>query len=197
MKLKVDPNNFVVSSQRNKQNFQMRVRKAIKELEYEQISLIFIFIKIQFNYNFVPISAVQQSDLHTYTHIPLILSSIMFYPKKLDILPCAVHRVGPHCLSILNVAVCIYSPQTPSPSHSLSSPLGKSKSLYHNAENNYLGLYVSENTQKSKILAMEKAEGIFQNSSFYIVPKPPRLWWTKHCTRYENFYSYFHSLQLE
>ena len=27
-----------------------------------------------------------------------------------------------HCLSILNVIVCIYTPQTPSPSHSLPSP---------------------------------------------------------------------------
>ena len=36
--------------------------------------------------------------------------------------------VGPHCLSILNVIVCIYSPQTPSPS--LSNPLPPSRQLY-------------------------------------------------------------------
>lgn len=31
------------------------------------------------------------------------------------------YRVGPHCASVLNVKVCIYLPQTPSPSH-FSSP---------------------------------------------------------------------------
>ena len=30
---------------------------------------------------------------------------------------------GPHCLSILNVIVCIYESQTPSPPHSLPFPL--------------------------------------------------------------------------
>ena len=34
------------------------------------------------------------------------------------------YTVGPHCLSILNVIVCIYSPQTPYPSHCLFLPLG-------------------------------------------------------------------------
>ena len=29
---------------------------------------------------------------------------------------------GSHCLSILNVIVCIYKPQTPSPSHSIPPP---------------------------------------------------------------------------
>ena len=65
------------------------------------------------------------THIHTHTYIYihiffLTLSSILFYPKRLDRVPCAV---GPHCLSILNVTVCIYSPQTPRPSHSLSLPL--------------------------------------------------------------------------
>jgi len=37
------------------------------------------------------------------------------------------YAVEPHCLSILNVIVCIYQPQTPSSSHSL--PLGNHKSV--------------------------------------------------------------------
>ena len=32
------------------------------------------------------------------------------------------YSVGPHCLSILNVSVCIDQPQIPSPSHFLSPP---------------------------------------------------------------------------
>ena len=53
-------------------------------------------------------------------YIPfLILSSIMVYPKRLDIVLCAV-TVGPHCLSMLSIVVCIYYPQTPHTSHSLS-----------------------------------------------------------------------------
>ena len=37
-------------------------------------------------------SAVQQSDsvIHIYTHSFLVLSSITFYPKRLDIVPCAI-----------------------------------------------------------------------------------------------------------
>ena len=50
----------------------------------------------------------------------LILSSVMFYPKsEYSSLYCTV---GPHYLSILNVIVCIYQPQTPSPPHSLPPP---------------------------------------------------------------------------
>ena len=38
------------------------------------------------------------------THILFLIVSIMFYQKRLDIVPCAV-PVGPLCLSILNVIV--------------------------------------------------------------------------------------------
>ena len=40
----------------------------------------------------MPISALQQSDpvTHIYTFLFLILSSIMVYPKRLDVVPCAV-----------------------------------------------------------------------------------------------------------
>ena len=48
---------------------------------------------------FLLYSKVTQS-IYIYTHF-LILSAIMFYPKRLD-------AIGPHCLSILNVIVFIY-----------------------------------------------------------------------------------------
>ena len=66
-------------------------------------------------YSVVTICVAQHSDPVIYI-LFLILSSIMFYPKRLDIVvPCVC--VGPHCLSILNAVVCIYQPQTPHPSH--------------------------------------------------------------------------------
>ena len=42
------------------------------------------------------------------------------------------YRAGPCCLSILNVIVCIYQPQIPSPS--LSLPLGNHKSVLYVCE---------------------------------------------------------------
>ena len=54
--------------------------------------LFIYFIKVWLIYSVVLISAVQHSDL-SHTHIYnlfLILSSIMFYFKRLDIVPCAV-----------------------------------------------------------------------------------------------------------
>ena len=56
------------------------------------ISFLSYFFKVLLIYNVVPISIVQQSDpvSHTYIHFFLILSSIVVYPKRLDIVPCAV-----------------------------------------------------------------------------------------------------------
>ena len=51
------------------------------------------------------------TDTDTHTHSFLILSSIPFESKRL----CCT--VGPHCLSVLNIIVCFYEPQTPHPSH--------------------------------------------------------------------------------
>ena len=72
---------------------------------FQQYLLIY---KVLLMYNVVQISAVQQSDLviHIYTFLfkRNILFSIMTYPWRLDTFPC----VGPCCLSILNVIVCIY-----------------------------------------------------------------------------------------
>ena len=53
-----------------------------------------------------------------YTHSFLVVSSVMVCPKRLGIIPCAV---GPHCLTFLNVVVCIYQLPTLRPSHFLSS----------------------------------------------------------------------------
>ena len=62
---------------------------------------------------FLLYSKVTQSYLwvtHTHIYIPfLILSSIMVYPKRLDIyIYFLCYTVGSHWVSILNVIVCIY-----------------------------------------------------------------------------------------
>ena len=54
----------------------------------------------------------------------------MVYPKRLNIFPCAIpYLVGLCCLSVLNVIVCIYQLQTPSPSDSFSPPHWRLPSL--------------------------------------------------------------------
>ena len=61
----------------------------------------------------------------------LTVSSILFYPKWLDGVPCAVLQdliADP----FLNATVCIYQPQTPRPSRFL--PLGNHKSVLHVCE---------------------------------------------------------------
>ena len=109
-----------------------------------QFHLFYFLIKVQMIYS-VPISAVQQSDpvIHIYNRyidtqmdrqtdrqtdrqidrylLFLILSSIMFYPKRLDIVSCAIQE--DLVAYPFYVIVCTYQPQTPSPSPSLSPPL--------------------------------------------------------------------------
>ena len=74
-----------------------------------------IFTKGLLIYSVVSISAVQPRD--PYNGLFLMLSSIMFHHKRLEH-SSLYHKVGPHCLSILNVVGCIYQPQIPHPSHS-------------------------------------------------------------------------------
>ena len=52
------------------------------------------FFKVEFNYNVVLISAVKRLS-YTYIYIFYIFS-IMVYPRRLDMVPCA--KVGPCCL---------------------------------------------------------------------------------------------------
>ena len=61
------------------------------------------------------------THLHTNIHFLLILFfHFMVYPRRFGY-KSLCYTVGPCCLSILNVTVCIYKPQTPSPP-SPSSP---------------------------------------------------------------------------
>ena len=55
--------------------------------------LFICFIKVSLIYNVVPISAVQQSDpaVHAF-FFSYYLPSSMFYPKRLDTVPCAVQE---------------------------------------------------------------------------------------------------------
>ena len=69
------------------------------------------------------ISAVEHNDpvIHIYIHS---FSHITFHHDLYQETGYSslCYRVGPHCLSILNVIVCIYQPQTPHPSHLFSPP---------------------------------------------------------------------------
>ena len=71
--------------------------------------------------------------IYIYTHS---FSHIIFHhvpPKRLDIVPCAIYS-GTSLFILANVIVCIHSPQTPSPSHSLQPPLLATTSLFSMSE---------------------------------------------------------------
>ena len=65
--------------------------------------ILFLKIFIVLIYNVLSISAVQQSDpvIHIYI-LFLILSSITFYHKRLDIVPCAIQQDSSHIHSKCN-----------------------------------------------------------------------------------------------
>ena len=98
----------------------------------------------------------------------------MFYHKWMDIVPCAHH------LSILKVIVCIYKPQTPSPSHSLP-PAKLSESGYKYFSYN---LYLS--SLKNESSGLKKSEGdtvhfnailfYFTLSFFFFLSKAYGIW---------------------
>ena len=78
--------------------------------------LIYFLIKVELIYNVVPTSAVHShTHTHAYTHTPIYIYihsfSHVIFPHGLSqeigysSLCCTV---GPHCLYILNVIVCIY-----------------------------------------------------------------------------------------
>ena len=87
-------------------------------------------------YSVLSISAVQKSDpvihidTHTHTYIysfsHIILHHVSSQVIGYSSLCCAA---GLHCLSTANAIVCIYQPQTPSPS--LPLPFGNHKSILH------------------------------------------------------------------
>ena len=43
----------------------------------------------------------------SYMHIYILFCILFHYPRKLDIVPCAIYTVGSCCLSILYVAMCV------------------------------------------------------------------------------------------
>ena len=77
-------------------------------------------IKVELIYNVAPISAVQQCD--SVVHIETFFYVIFHYCLSQETLYSSLcYIVGP-CLSILNIIVCLYQPQTPSPSLSVPHP---------------------------------------------------------------------------
>ena len=105
---------------------------GLQRVRHNRVINMFIYgiiknINIYFNWHIVdlvvPISAVQQSDsvthTHTYIYIHIIFKYSFLYDLSKDTeYDSLCYTLGP-CLSILNVMVCIYQPQTPSPSFSL------------------------------------------------------------------------------
>ena len=74
------------------------------------------------------ISTVQQSDPVIYIFFFLTLSSIMFYPKKLDIVPCAIQQdLIAYPLQRQKFASC--KPKLPVPPSPSPSLLGNHKSI--------------------------------------------------------------------
>ena len=83
----------------------------------------FVFVTLQLIYSVVLTSAIRHSDpvmdhIHSVSHT--IFHNVLSQEIRNSLLYC---RVGPHCLSILNVIVCIYQPQTPCLSQFLCSLL--------------------------------------------------------------------------
>ena len=91
------------------------------------------------DYNVLSISALQQCDpvicmsfIYIYTHTHSFSHIILHHvPSQVTRSSSLCSIAGSHCLSTPNAIVCIYSPQTPSPSHSLPLPLGNHKSVLH------------------------------------------------------------------
>ena len=109
------PTEGVMNIYGNKNDYPTNASMTQTSLRKKAKWLIFFLIEVQLIYNVVPICAVQQSDLviHIYTFF-----SHYGLPWEVG---CSSQcsTVGPRCSSILNVMVCIYQAQTPSPPHSL------------------------------------------------------------------------------
>ena len=81
------------------------------------------FIEVQLIFNVVLISAVQQSD--SVLHIYILFHILSHYGLSQDTEYSSLcYTVGPCCLSILYIIVCICQSQTPTPSLPTFLPLG-------------------------------------------------------------------------
>ena len=94
-------------------------KKVTIVIEKERIYVLFLkrfFIKIQLVYSVPSIYAVQEWPSHSYTYIYMhtFFHTIFHHVLTQEIgYSSLCYTVGPHCLSILNVSICIYQPQTP------------------------------------------------------------------------------------
>ena len=58
------------------------------------LKFYFIFTGVQLIYSVMSIPAVQHRDAVIFMYILFLLPSIMFYPKRLDLVPCAIKRTS-------------------------------------------------------------------------------------------------------
>ena len=77
-----------------------------------------------------PFSTVQQGDPVTHTCIDSLFSHYQA-PSQVTRYSFQGYTAGSHYLSISKAIFCIYQPQIPNPSPSLSLPLGNPKSVHH------------------------------------------------------------------
>ena len=80
-------------------------------------------------YSVVPTSAIQQSDSVIYAYTFFLNVFHYGFLQDIGYSFLCYYEVGPCCLSILNVTVRIYQPQTPSPALPLPSPLAPTSLL--------------------------------------------------------------------
>ena len=88
--------------------WQRRILNPLHDKATPSIPIFLLLLLLGLIYNVTPTSAVQvkwsshahthtytHTHTHTHTHIPfLVFSSIMFYHKRLDIVPCAVQQTS-------------------------------------------------------------------------------------------------------
>ena len=91
----------------------------------------------------------------------------MVFPRRLD--SSLSYTVGPHCLSTLNLTVCVYQPQTRSPSHSL--PSNNHRSALHVCESVSVVkivhlCHVLDSTYKQYRMVFVFSDNDFQLNSF-------------------------------
>ena len=108
-------------------------------LYFQDLFIHFLFIYIQDDFQkyswlivlcqFLLHSKVTQLHIYTYSFFYIIFYHSLFQEIAYSSL---CYTVRSHCLSILNVILCIYQPETPSAS--LSLPLGNHKSVLYVCE---------------------------------------------------------------
>ena len=96
-------------------------------LSFFLFSFFFFFCWFTVFCQFLLYSKVTPLYIYMYSFFHIILH---YARSQVIIVPCC-YTAGSHCSSTPNATVCIYQPQTPSPSHPFPLPLGNHKSVFN------------------------------------------------------------------